>query len=657
MSKALQISIQSDQISPGSANYTLPSFPPSPDFPITVDGLGAPLNRVKDTKWNFVHMCNRSISLNFKSHTNGKMTKNIISNIEIFQHLITYLMYGTKSITVSTVFYYFNKLNEVFRVAAKYDTPILEMHRFPKLIDEIGRKLKQGGACHILLYLNAHKEHLGFEFLDTQSITRIFELAATKENTQTPYIPERIWRYQITRLQHAIKEFNTNKKNIKQLFSYYLDIYRKNGILDEAFLKESGYISPLKYFHPNGSFHANAKSFGVDEVIANWTLSLGSDPITNLNINSLSKYLGIISRVALILIGNYTGMRKGELSTLTSICFIHEYDEIYGDLYFIEGRTTKTIQDDNARWAVPPEAKYAVEALTSIAKLRLDCAILNPLVNTENIKEEEFPLLLRSYEPWGGLKNNEKKLAIDTEIILGYGLLIKHCPQLFDKAAITITDEDLKQARQVTPSLPPEYHVGAAWPFAMHQLRRTLIVNASYSGLVSGFSMQFQMKHLFMAMTKHYAQNFTGKGIEREFQIEFNQALAEGFSKALAEIRSKQYFSPYGDDHKILMTEFLTEKDTKALMKMIQSNGIPVRETLLGLCMSRFPCEFGGFDSITNCSSCHEAAFNKKKEPALKRLINRLMDDLRNAPQDHPIHESLTKQLKVAKEIHHVMLA
>jgi hypothetical protein len=657
MSKALQISIQSDQITPGSANYTLPNFPPSPEFPITVDRLGAPLNRVKDTKWNFVYMCNRSISLNFKSHTNGKMTKNITSNIEIFQHLITYLMYGTKSITISTVFYYFNKLNKVFRIAAKYDTPILEMHRFPILIDEVGRKLKQGGACHILLYLNAHKEHLGFEFLDTQSITRIFELAANKENTQTPYIPERIWRYQITRLQHAIQEFNTNQKNIKQLFSYYLDVYRKDGLLDEAFLKEDGYVSPLKYFHPNGSFHANARSFGVDELITRWTLSSESDPIASLNINSLSKYLGIVSRVALILIGNYTGMRKGELSTLTSVCFIHEYDEIYGDLYFIEGRTTKTIQDDNARWAVPPEAKYPVQALISIAKLRLDCAISNPLVNTENVKKEKFPLLLRSYEPWGGLKNNEKQLAINTEITLDYGLLIKHCPQLFDRAAITITDEDLKQARQVTPSLPPEYHVGAVWPFAMHQLRRTLIVNASYSGLVSGFSMQFQMKHLFMAMTKHYAQNFTGKGIEREFQIEFNQALAEGFSKALAEIRSKQYFSPYGDDHKMLMTEFLTEKDTKALMKMIQSNGIPIRETLLGLCMSRLPCEYGGFDSITNCSSCHEAAFNKQKEPALKRLIIRLIDDLRNAPQDHPVYDSLTKQLKAAKEIHHVMLA
>ena len=66
-------------------------------------------------------------------------------------------------------------------------------------------------------------------------------------------------------------------------------------------------------------------------------------------------------------------MRVEEAWNLRSDCLHIEQDPQFGNIYIIQGRTTKTMSDSKALWVTSSTAQLAVKAMQAVADLRAEC--------------------------------------------------------------------------------------------------------------------------------------------------------------------------------------------------------------------------------------------------------------------------------------------
>ena len=111
----------------------------------------------------------------------------------------------------------------------------------------------------------------------------------------------------------------------------------------------------------------------------------------------------------------------------------------------------------------------------------------NDLGLTEEDKDNPY-LISYQYEPWSRGKHSPYRTRPTSR---DYQQILSSYPYLMDVSQITINEEDLRVAKLLTPTLDSQaFKVGAPWPFAWHQLRRTGAVNMQASDLVDDSSLQ-----------------------------------------------------------------------------------------------------------------------------------------------------------------------
>ena len=84
----------------------------------------------------------------------------------------------------------------------------------------------------------------------------------------------------------------------------------------------------------------------------------------------LTQYFNALGLVGTAYLQCFSGMRIGEAMSLRSNCLSVEHDLLLGDIHILSGETTKTTQDDEARWLAAPTVSLAVEAMSTIARWR-----------------------------------------------------------------------------------------------------------------------------------------------------------------------------------------------------------------------------------------------------------------------------------------------
>lgn len=298
---------------------------------------------------------------------------------------------------------------------------------------------------------------------------------------------------------------------------------------------------------------------------------------------------------------NFSMMRIYEGWSLHTDCLEIEQDENFGSIYMLRGVTTKTIEDDDARWVTSPSAKVAVEVASCVARLRMIAAEANPEVPTTPDQLRNPPLVLRPYEPWANSKNVDHDLSIRPQYP-SYREMAKYHPRLFNLDELRITAADLQIARLITPDLDSEAHaVGRIWPLAWHQLRRTGAVNMQSSGLVSDASVQYQLKHATRAMSLYYGQGRAHVSLNKSAQTEYVRTIYELLGKEVARLFADRFVSPYGADHKSQILKMIAPKDAAQLSIAARAGKVAWRENLLGGCTKRGPCEYGGVDNVVRC--------------------------------------------------------
>jgi hypothetical protein len=225
-------------------------------------------------------------------------------------------------------------------------------------------------------------------------------------------------------------------------------------------------------------------------------------------------------------------------------------------------------------------------------------------------------------------------------------------PNLFDANELRITDEDLRVALLITPTLDPaKFSTGNIWPLAWHQIRRTGAVNMQASGLVSDSSLQYQLKHASRAMSLYYGRGYSKVGLDPTARNEYVKTMYETLGRQLATIGSSRWVSPHGDKRKSQMLDLVSISDARKLEKAAKEGKVAWRPTLLGICTKLGSCTYGGVDNIIHCGggdgrpACADALFDRNKVPQFLELKETIRARLADAPEGSPYRESLNAQL------------
>src|SRR5690606_20219420 len=178
----------------------------------------------------------------------------------------------------------FGWLRPLFALCSQKGILASELQHFPVVAEEISSAIPPSNIQKVVTLLHdllANSQRLGFILLDKEGIKRLAARISRHEHRQTPYIPPRIWIYQLKQLRLFLDDFHSNREGIEACYQFCLDAYAKNfGSLAAAcmpnrqnsrapFVEASTKFRGTRYFGP---FAKTAERFGIDELLSRWCI-------------------------------------------------------------------------------------------------------------------------------------------------------------------------------------------------------------------------------------------------------------------------------------------------------------------------------------------------------------------------------------------------
>ncbi|MBJ9716366.1 hypothetical protein [Burkholderia gladioli] len=557
---------------------------------------------------------------------------------------------------MSTLKSEFTRMRAVIALCSKNGIRADRLMRFPRIVEQIPNVTTPGMSGHLLAEFHRFydaREQIGFVILDTEWMKRLAAARIGHIAVQTPYIPPRIWVYQLNRLRACLDDFLNHREQLEACYRFCLNAYAENyGSLHAALdpnrdRRKAPFRTSQNTRTSHGSFAGTADRFGIASLLQRW-LEVRSD---RLLVTTLSAYLTLVSVAGLAYIANFTLQRREEAASLRVSCLVWEDDEKLGRVPLICGETTKTQPDSDARWVASPSVSIAIEAMTIIARLRMLCDMANPSRATTDADERDPFLFSTSSEPWVASNRKTYDIRAETSSLRQY---LDIYPKLMDSDQLRVTREDLRIARRLTPNLPEdEFDVGKVWPLAWHQYRRTGAVNMFASGLISDTSMQQHMKHASRLMPLYYGRGYTRLRLNEHVETAVITAMYESMAAQLKSTMSERFVSPHSHERKeALLINLLSGKDTKTLVAWARSGKVTFREHRLGGCMKAGACEYGGVESIARCAGgdngrpCTDVLFDRAKEKRIRQDLANARVEMSRLPLDSPRHNALLSECR-----------
>lgn len=644
--KLEQLGLQMDSplVHPGAKNFRPSCWPPAHDWSPVLDSDGVAQCLYGDSVWPLDVWAGKPLKLNFgDGRTKGPRIDK--QNADLLRQCAAWFLFGPRGCrNAGTLDGKISTIKPLFIVCTKEGIKATDLMNFPKVLDMVARALppsRYDNAITILHELLDVRDDLGFELLSKDGLIRLEVLAPDHDIEQTPYIPPRIWSYQVTRLRECLIEYVENKDAVQSCFEFCVEAYAKNfGSLKEAVnAKADGAKSPfqspkrrLKRFVYHGKFKNTADKFGIGILIEKWVGPFTGEPGEK-QIAMLSRYLNLVSKAGLAYLLNFSLMRREEGWNLRADCLLVEKDETFGDIYMLCGETTKTDPDADARWPLSESAQLAVDAMKHITHLRMMCASERDGIGLTSADIVNPHLITYQYEPWS--RSKSKPYSIRPEP-LSYLQIIESFPRLFDKAEITINEDDLRIARLITPSLnQDEFQVGVPWRFCWHQLRRSGAVNMLSSGMIDEPTLQLLLKHQTRIMMRYYGRNHSRLNLSRETRTMFLKIMYQEFGRELRNLQSPQFVSPLGPERKIAIVTFIREAEALSLDKAARQGKVGARRIRAGFCVKNRSCPYGGHEAIAHClagdggKGCPDLLVDITKESEIKSYEISIDDQLK----------------------------
>lgn len=655
---------------PEMPNYKLESWPPPADFPIIIDAKGNVVSYYLDNIWILTPWKGTISSINFCDGEIRKNSKHNTSfNADILRQLAASWLYFPGGVKAANTFLTrFMDITPIFKFASTNNVNITDLYRFPLLISEFAASISSSRGPGLLTLIHdvwERRELLGFYILDTAGLQILSQEMPIHLSSQTPYIPPRIWEYQIARLREGLQDFLAHRSQIEACYQRCLELYAQScGSLAEACRNPSAHRNPFSSKRKSQlvtdghlfdeDFARLASSFGIKDVIEKWRGPISRSP------GALSEYFALMTIIGTAYILCFSMMRVDEVNKLRTNCLTVEKIEDTGDeLWILRGETTKTLTDDDACWITSPSVIDAVEALSCISRLRMIAADVNPEVPTTSEDISTPYLISRAYEPWRAKSHYiPEPLSIRPTYQSYSHTISRQQRKLYCYLQLKITKSDLRVALLITPSLDiTRYAVGKVWPLNWHQLRRTGAVNMAASDMVSDLSIQYQMKHRYRMSTKYYMTGHFNLGfpINSSSRTELIKAMYECIALEFIAVRSEAFVSPHGEKRKGQILNITSLTDFSKLLTAAEQGKITCKPTILGACTNPRPCPYGGIEYIARCGGgddappCEHALYRRDKLPVYIKLRESLTKSINAAPPNSPLHASLIFQLKAVE--------
>jgi hypothetical protein len=540
--------------------------------------------------------------------------------------------------------------------------------RYPRVLEQLPNVVAPSQYADTIAELHRlwdDRESIGFIVLDQNGIKRLAGTVPEHLKLQTPYMPPRIWNYQLQRLRQCLDDFLVHRQKVVDCFNFCIDEYvHCFGSLEEA-MQQGAYsrnytARPFQTQKPgagartgrlsHGRFEFTAENFGVKELLSRWIES----PKDGFSIKQFAAYLSLVQYAGLAYIANFSLQRISEAASLRSDCLLWEIDEKLGRVPILCGETTKTDVDSDARWPTSPSVEVAVSAMDCIARLRMTCAIADSRLGVTEEDVANPYLFGRAFEPWSRSDGESSRYAVRPSVV-SYKELLKRFPKLFDRETLRIREEDWRLALMLTPDLSKDqdFGVGRIWPLAWHQLRRTSAVNMFASRLVSDSTMQAVLKHPSRFMSLYYGKGYTKLLLNREVEVSIISAMYEVMANSALAAMGDRFVSPYGKDQKALIAvNLIGMKDVKALTAAAKKGAVNFREIRLGACTKRGACEFGGVESVSRCAggdgggSCADVLFDRERTSDVRSRMKQIGKEIRATSLDGPRLKALSAEYK-----------
>ncbi|MGN2249789.1 hypothetical protein ACFWZ1_06875 [Frateuria sp. GZRe14] len=648
-----------DFIGSESLCYAPPTLPPPDDFPMMVDSQGEPVCRYGDHKWRI-----GTRPFNFGTDPGDLGSGHLVltkGNGELLKRCIAWFMYGDRrGVTTSTLHTYYRLLKPIFAFCSGRARPIVasDLSRFfDTLAVPLARAMPLGSAKYAMRLLNElwlAREHLGFTLVDPKQIAHLTQLIPEHEVRQTQFIPPRIWAYQAGQLQACLEDFLAHKTLFETALRDILAAYRCNfGSLanmrrssDRNPFNGKGTVRGCTYL---GSFSSFADHYGIRDVLARWLLRPGTEwdefNPNKTGLRTLARYFGAIGLVGMAYLQCFSGMRRSESQSLRCNCLTVEHDPLLGDIHILSGETTKTTEDDDARWLAAPTVALAVEAMSIVARWRTSIAVERADVPLTREDKTNPYLLQRRYEPWACGpaavdKHHPTARRPQPHKLSSWESMV---PGLFEEDALRITEDDASYVRRFSANADTEkYGEGCVWNFTSHQYRRTVAVMMGASQ-VSLESQQYQFKHLTRNQSAYYRRGFQSLRLNRTFSYELVQTRYELVSVELGLLNGPEYVSPISTARKDEILNFHDVGSGDALQKAIKKGQLAVKQTLFGVCTRRDSCPYGGHDNYAHCPDCNDALLSKRKRSSVEKLGKTIAIRLVDVPLGTPLRTQLER--------------
>ncbi|NEX63447.1 hypothetical protein [Noviherbaspirillum galbum] len=666
--------IQTDLVTSASNNYRIPSWPPSFDWPVVIDAQGAVVSRWSDSRWDLTPWAGYPTSIKFSE--DGPLSEETIDdeNAELLRMIAAWFIWGSRSAQkVTTFMKIYSTIKPIVDLCTRNGISAAQLMQFPKVFEQVPGVMAQSSYGTAIMYLHRlydGRSSIGFTIIDQNGLKRLAEVAPDHELVQTPYIPPRIWTYQVKRLHECLTDFIGHREKIESCFRFCLDSYIEYYGSLEASLKTGGTISgsPFnlnaryrKNYRYIGTFPEIAARFGIADLLSKWVVPRSEE----LTVSDFSTYFSLVTCAGMMYIANFTLQRSKELSTLRTSCLQWEEDEKLGRVPIICGETTKTDPDADARWVASPSVEPAIQALTTMAQLRMVCDQGNPSIRPSPADQDDPYLASTATEPWGSACGHARRYNVRGHPA-SLSQTMQYYTLLLDPDQIRITTEDLEVARRLTPNLQEDkFAVGKVWPLGWHQYRRTGAVNMFASGIISDSTMQQQMKHSSRLMPlyygRHHGRLHFNKEVEKAVVLAMYQAQAALIKSA---VNDDRFVSPHvGGNREVLAVNVLGAKDMKDLAMMVKKGTVTFREHRLGGCMKAGVCEYGGIESVARCAGadsakpCVDVLYDRAKEPQVRADYRRNAEEMKRYTPESPRYQALAAERKAMENYFNVISA
>ncbi|PPU66462.1 hypothetical protein XpiCFBP4643_19060 [Xanthomonas pisi] len=616
---------------------------------MSFDARGDVVSRFKDQTWDFSEAAGKSCRLNFTS-VSTQYPGIERMNIQTFKEIVAWWLFGERRVMkASSLHTYYSRFNLLVRFATRKGIDLKRFSELPGEIQQFAKQLRGSHVDMLLVELQAlltFSDRIGFIVFDKNAMRIFSRSLPDHKRRQTAYIPPRIWSYQLGRLNKYLTEFLQHKDKLIVAYRKACEAYLAN----KAFALASNNLDKTLYSpflrscerYPGAKYLGSMVDFlaehGLLEFMETWR-----GRKEGIKLTSFGSMFSLANFCASAFIANLTGMRIGEVFSLRQNCLIAEADDILGKVYFIRGKTTKTLNEDESFWITCRDVQKALEVLEVVHAVRSSHS-----PHPSDAREDNRLLFTWCAEPWAAVKDRRPENADIRAPISAYGNWQIQFPQLFDPEELRIRPGDLDDARRVTPSLDPRrYTLGALWPLAWHQIRRTTAVNMSASGIVSDASLQYQLKHLSRSMSIYYGRGYSSKAISRDMQAEYLKEALESIARASSKLFEDRFVSPYGQEHK-----FRTLTGAAQHLSGNRKQTPVFRRTLLGVCVKATSCPSGGYDDIGPCmgengsKGCPDAMVDRERRQVLERLLEHKRSEHSNYGIDEGRRSQIASQVR-----------